>query len=59
MRRVPTSTMVREEIDQLLSRGLGREANLLSELAEPGLRYLVQQGLEQEQTDSLGRAHYH
>lgn len=58
MRRVPPSTVVREEIDQLLSQGLEREANLLSELAELGLRYLVQQGLEQEQTDSLGRAHY-
>jgi transposase-like protein len=50
--------VIREEIDRLLSRGLEREANLLSELAELGLRYLVQQGLEQEQTDVLGRGHY-
>ena len=58
MRRVPPSTVIREEIDRLLSRGAGREANLLSELAELGLRYLVQQGVEQEQQDFLGRAHY-
>ncbi len=58
MRRVPPSTVMREEIDRLLSRGFEREANLLSELAELGLRYLVQQGLEQEQADALGRGHY-
>ncbi len=58
MRRVPPSTVIREEIDHLLSRGADREANLLSELAELGLRYLVQQGLEQEQQDFLGRGHY-
>ncbi len=58
MRRVPPSTVIREEIDYLLSRGLDQEANLLSELAELSLCYLVQQGLEQEQTDSLGRGHY-
>jgi putative transposase len=58
VRRVPPSTVMREEIDRLLSRGMEREANLLSELAELGLRYLVQQGLEQEQQDFLGRAHY-
>lgn len=58
MRRVPPSTVIREEIDHLLSRGADREANLLSELAELGLRYLVQQGVEQEQQDFLGRAHY-
>jgi hypothetical protein len=46
--------VIREEIDRLLSRGLDHEANLLSELAELGLRYLVQQGLEQEQADALG-----
>ena len=45
MRRVPPSTVIREEIDRLLSRGADRETNLLSELAELGLRYLVQQGL--------------
>jgi len=41
VRRVPLTTVVREEIDQLLSQGLEQEANLLSELAEVGRRYLA------------------
>jgi putative transposase len=58
VRRVPPSTVIHEEIDRLLSRGTSEESNLLSELAELGLRYLVQQGFEQEQEDFLGRRHY-
>ena len=56
--------MVREQIDQaLFSEGLnaaeeGEETNLLSTLAQLGLSYLVQQALEQEQEDFLGRSHY-
>jgi putative transposase len=60
MRKVPPSVMVREQIDQaLFSEGLDtNETNLLSTLAQLGLSYLVQQALEQEQEDSLGRGHY-
>ena len=58
MRRVPPSTVIREEIDQLLAHGVDRETSLLSTLAELGLRYFVQHGLEQEQADFLGRGHY-
>ena len=61
MRKVPPSVMVREQIDQaLFSEGLGaeEETNLLSTLAQLGLSYLVQQALEQEQEDFLGRSHY-
>src|SRR5215211_4684336 len=61
MRKVPPSVMVREQIDQaLFSEGLDAngEANLLSTLAQLGLSYLVQQALEQEQEDFLGRGHY-
>jgi putative transposase len=58
VRRVPPSTVIHEEIDRLLSRGTSEESHLLSELAELGLRYLVQQGFEQEQEDFLGRRHY-
>jgi hypothetical protein len=50
--------MIREEIDWRLEPGRGRETNLLFELAELGVRYLAQQGLEQEQQDFLGRGHY-
>jgi putative transposase len=61
MRKVPPSVMVREQIDQaLFSEGLDaeEETKLLSTLARLGLSYLVQQALEQEQEDFLGRSHY-
>ena len=62
MREVPPSVMVREQIDQAhFSEGLDakdEETNLLSTLARLGLSYLVQQALEQEQEDFLGRGHY-
>ncbi len=38
MRRIAPSTTVREDIDQLLRDGVGREANLLSQLAERSSR---------------------
>ncbi len=55
MRRVPPSTVIREQIDRLLAGGVAPETNLLS-LAELGLRYVVKGGLEQEQRDFLERA---
>jgi putative transposase len=58
VRRVPPSTLIREEIDRLLEGGLGARGNVISTLADLGLRYLAQQALEQEQEDFLGRAHY-
>jgi putative transposase len=58
VRRVPPSTVMREEIDQLLTGGVGPRSNVISTLADLGLRYIVQHGLEQEQEDFLGRAHY-
>jgi hypothetical protein len=50
--------MVREQIEQTLSGGVDTETNLLSTLAQLGLSYLVQQALEQEQEDFLGRGRY-
>ena len=59
MRRVPPSAMAREEIQQLLTNGsLGATTNILSQLALLGVQYLGQLGMEQEQTDLLGRGHY-
>lgn len=49
MRRVAPSTIAREEIDELLAGGVAPETNILSALAQLGVRYVVQQGLEQEQ----------
>jgi transposase-like protein len=56
--RVPPSTVIREEIDQLLTGGVGPRSNIISILADLGLRYIASHGLEQEQEDFLGRAHY-
>jgi hypothetical protein len=58
VRRVPPSTVIREEIDQLLRGGVEPRSNIISTLADLGLRYIGQHGLEQEQQDFLGRAHY-
>ncbi len=58
MRRVPPSSLVREEIASLFTEGVDRETNIVSALAELGLRYVAQQALEQEQEDFLRRRHY-
>ncbi len=58
MRRVAPSMIVREEIGELLAGGVGPETNILSALAQLGVRYVVQQGLESEQADHLGRGRY-
>ncbi len=58
MRRVAPSTLVHEEIGELLAGGVAPETNILSALAQLGVRYVVQQGLEQEQSDHLGRERY-
>ncbi len=58
MRRVAPSTIVREEIDRLLTAGADPGTNILSALAQLGLHYVAQQALEQEQADHLGRDRY-
>lgn len=58
MRKVPPSDVLREEINRSLAGGVEDGTDLLSHLAHLGLGYLVQQALEQEQEDFLGRAHY-
>ncbi len=58
MRKVPPSDVLREEINRSLADGVQDGTDLLSHLAHLGLGYLVQQALEQEQEDFLGRARY-
>jgi putative transposase len=58
MRKVPPSVMVREEINRALSEGVDSGSELLSTLAQLGVSYLLQQALEQEQEDFLGRGRY-
>lgn len=58
MRKVAPSQMVREQIEHTLSGGVDTETNLLSTLAQLGIKHLVQQALEAEQEDFLGRDRY-
>lgn len=58
MRKVAPSEMVREQIEQILSGGVDSGSNLLSTLAQLGMKQLVQQALEAEQEDFLGRDRY-
>jgi transposase-like protein len=45
-------------MDRLLSAGTDPGTNIVSALAELGLRFIAQQALEQEQEDHLGRGRY-
>ena len=54
MRRVAPSVMAREQLQQLLARGVDRETNIVSALVETVTRLVVQQLLEGEQQDFLG-----
>lgn len=59
MNRIPPSERIRKEIEELLSKGLSEhEGNLTSELVRLGAQRLLQELLEQELTDFLGRGHY-
>jgi putative transposase len=54
MRRVAPSVIAREQLQELLSGGLGRESNVVSALVETVTRLVVQELLEAEQADYLG-----
>jgi hypothetical protein len=58
MKRVPPSEQVRQEISSLLSEGIKGEGNLLTELVTKAVQRVLQEALEQELTDHLGRDHY-
>jgi transposase-like protein len=54
MRRLSPSVLVREELDRLVTDGVGRDENIISALVETATRLVVQQLLEAEQSDFLG-----
>lgn len=58
MKKIPPSEQVRQEICSLLSNGTKAETNLLSELLRKSIQRVIQEALEQEVTDHLGRGHY-
>lgn len=57
-RKIAPSEMIQQQIEKTLSGGVGAESNLLSTLAGLGIQHLLQQTLEQEQQDYLGRGRY-
>jgi transposase-like protein len=58
MERIPPSQKIRQDISQLLSQGLEGQEDVLTTIVRLGTQCLVQEMLEQEVTDYLGREHY-
>jgi len=58
MKRVPPSEQIRQEISSLFSEGIKGDGNLLTELVSKAVQRVLQEALEQELTDHLGRGHY-
>jgi putative transposase len=54
MRRVARSVIAREQLHELLTGGVDRQANIISTLVEAVTRLVVQELLEGEQADYLG-----
>ena len=58
MKRVAPSEQIRQEISSLFSEGIKGDGNLLTELVSKAVQRVLQEALEQELTDHLGRGHY-
>lgn len=58
MTRIPPSHKLREAVQQLFSGGITGDEDVTSTLLRLGAQRLVQELLEQEVTDFLGRGHY-
>jgi len=57
MKRIPASQKMRKELEELL-KGRANEGSLLSELIKKGAAIILQELLEEEVTEFLGRGHY-
>ena len=58
MRRIPPSERIRKQLDELLDNGLEGQDNLVGTLVQLGAQLVVQELLERETTERLGRGHY-
>jgi len=58
MERIAPSERIRKQLDQLLGEGVARQGNLLGTLIQLGTQLVMQEMLERETTEQLGRAHY-
>ena len=57
-RRVPPSGTIRQRIDEVVNKGTEGEEGVLGALVQLGAQLVVQEALERETTERLGRAHY-
>jgi putative transposase len=58
VKRIPPSQQIRQEISSLLSEGIKREEKHFDITGEQRGQHLLQEALEQEVTDHLGRGYY-
>jgi putative transposase len=58
MRRIPLSDRIRQQISELLENGLESEDNPLGTLMQLSAQLVVQEALESETTERLGRGYY-
>jgi putative transposase len=58
IKRIPPSQKIRYHIDELLNQGLEGEEDVTTVISRLGVERLLQEMLEQEVTDYLGREHY-
>lgn len=58
MNKVPRSQMIAQEITEFLRSRIGGEADVTGTLVRLGAQRLIQEMLEEEAGDYLGRAHY-
>lgn len=58
MQRIPPSEQIRQQIDRVLNEGIEGQDNPLEALIRLGAQLVVQEALEKETTERLGRAYY-
>jgi len=58
-RRIPPGEQIRQQIDELLNNGIEAQDSPLGVLLHLGAQVVVQEALERETTERLGRAWYH
>jgi len=58
MQRIPPSRKISHQIREILNRGLEGEVDITSTILQLGMERLVQELVEQEVSDYLGREHY-
>ena len=58
MQRIPPSEQIRKQLDDLLNNGLAGQENPIGTLVQLDAQLVVQELLEQETTEELGRGYY-